>query len=57
MMMRIMGSMISKLIMIIAMIVRIKKFMMVKVGRDGALAESITFNRRVVCSTPALAVT
>ena len=27
------------------------------VGRDGALVESITFNRRVVGSTPALAVT
>src|SRR6218665_76326 len=27
------------------------------VGRDGALAESITFNRRVVGLTPALAVT
>ena len=27
------------------------------VGRDGALAESITFNRRVVDSTPALAGT
>jgi len=27
------------------------------VGRDGALVESITFNRRVVSSTPALAVT
>ena len=27
------------------------------VGRDGALVESITFNRRVVGSTPALAAT
>ena len=27
------------------------------VGRDGALVESIAFNRRVVDSTPALAVT
>jgi len=27
------------------------------VGRDGALVESIAFNRRVVGSTPALAVT
>ena len=27
------------------------------VGRDGALVESITFNRRVVGSTPTLAVT
>ena len=27
------------------------------VGRDGALVESITFNRRVLGSTPALAVT
>ena len=27
------------------------------VGRDGALVESTTFNRRVVGSTPALAVT
>ena len=26
------------------------------VGRDGALVESITFNRRVMGSTPALAV-
>ena len=26
-------------------------------GRDGALVESITFNRRVVGSTPALAAT
>ena len=26
-------------------------------GRDGALVESITFNRRVVGSTPAVAVT
>ena len=26
-------------------------------GRDGALVESITFNRKVVGSTPALAVT
>ena len=29
----------------------------VAVGRDGALVESIAFNRRVVGSTPALAVT
>jgi len=28
----------------------------VPVGRDGALVESIAFNRRVVGSTPALAV-
>ena len=27
------------------------------VGRDGALVEAITFNRRVVGSTPTLAVT
>ena len=27
------------------------------VGRDGALVESIAFNRRIVGSTPALAVT
>ena len=27
------------------------------VGRGGALVETITFNRRVVCSTPALAAT
>ena len=28
-----------------------------KVGRDGALVEAMTFNRRVVGSTPALAAT
>ena len=28
----------------------------INVGRDGALVESITFNRRVVGSTPDLAV-
>jgi len=30
---------------------------MIQVGRGGALVEAITFNRRVVGSTPALAAT
>jgi len=34
-----------------------KAIIQCSVGRDGALVESITFNRRVVGSTPALAVT
>jgi len=47
--------MMITLMMIMKMIKMVTIFILMMMGHGGALIESITFNRRVVGSTPALA--